>query len=510
MASPTGPPGENEGTVRADRSTPRAGGAGAGSPVPCPELTGAVLPSETAEGYRRWAPDVAGVLARYFEGLGDRPVAAPLDPGWLLDRLPARPPGKAEPMSDVLADVERLILPFLVGWQSPSFFGFFPANAAWPAALADLLSSGLGQQGMLWATSPAATELEMRMLDWVAELVGLPDRFRHGSRGPGGGVIQDSASSGTLVALLAARERAGGRDELHRQVVYTSREAHSSVVKGARIAGFREAHIRQVPVDPSSLAMRVDDLERSVAEDVAGGLVPAAVVATVGTTSTMAVDPVAAIAEVAGAHGAWVHVDAAMAGAATLCEEHRGLLDGLGSVDSYLFNPHKWWGVTFDCSTMWVADRAPLVEALSITPAYLRNEASESGDVVDFRDWQVPLGRRFRSLKLWFVLRALGPERLRDIIRGHVAAAEWLAERVAASTDWELAAPPNLDLVCIRHRSGGARTREVLDGINASGRALLTSTEVGGETVVRVSVGSLSTTSADVERLWALLADRSV
>jgi aromatic-L-amino-acid decarboxylase len=441
----------------------------------------------------------------YYEGLEGRPVGPAVAPGWLLGRLPASPPASAEDLAQVLADLEELVVPALVSWQSPAFHGYFPANTSWPAALADLVSSGLGQQGMLWATSPAVTELEMRMLDWVAELCGLPDRFRHDHPGPGGGVIQDSASSATLVALLAARERAGGRDELHRQVVYTSTQAHSSVVKGARIAGFREANIRRIEVDGDTSAMRVDELERSLAEDLSAGLLPAAVVATVGTTSTMAVDPVARIVEVAAPAGAWVHVDAAMAGGAAICEEHRDLLDGLESVDSYLFNPHKWWGVTFDCTTMWVADREPMVAALSITPAYLRNDASESGEVVDFRDWQVPLGRRFRSLKLWFVLRAIGAEAIRAMIRHQVAMADRFAHQVAASGDWELAAPVRLNLVCLRHRGGDEPTWSAMERVNASGKALLTPTELDGRAVIRVSIGSPGTTEPDLQRLWDLL-----
>ena len=475
---------------KADRGDPAA-----------PELAAEAM----AEGFRQWAPAVAEVLARYYEGLDERPVGASVPPGWLLERLPGSPPSQAEDLGQVLADLERLVLPALVSWQSPGFHAFFPANTSWPAALADLVSSGLGQQGMLWATSPAVTELEMRMLDWVAELCGLPERFRHDRAGPGGGVIQDSASSATLVALLAARERAGGREELHRQVVYTSTQAHSSVVKGARVAGFREGHIRRLEVDPDTLALRVERLERAVAEDLGAGLLPAAVVATVGTTSTMAVDPVREIARIAGAADAWVHVDAAMAGAATICVEHGDLLDGLDAVDSYLFNPHKWWGVTFDCTTMWVADRDPVVAALSISPAYLRNEASESGAVVDFRDWQVPLGRRFRSLKLWFVLRAIGAPALREMIRSQVAMAGRFADLVVDSADWVLAARPRLNLVCLRHREGDAATRAALERVNASGLALLTPTEVGERVVIRVSVGSPGTTEADLLRLWDLL-----
>lgn len=468
-------------------------------------LDGSALdPATAAEAYRSWAPQVAEALAGYLGRLDSLPVGPSVEPGWLLDRLPPHPPTRPEPFDHVLADLEELIEPALVNWQSPGFHAYFPANTSWPAALADLVSTGLGQQGMLWATSPAATELEMRMLDWVAELCGLPAMFRHDDAGPGGGVIQDSASSGTLVALLAARERAGGRDELHRLVVYASGEAHSSVVKGARIAGFRDDHIREVAVD-GSLALRPDALAGAMAADAAAGLVPAAAVATVGTTSTMAVDPVRAVAEVGAAHGAWVHVDAAMAGGAVICAEHRGLLDGTELVDSYLFNPHKWWGIAFDCTAMYVADRAPLLDALAITPPYLRNEASDRGAVVDFRDWQVPLGRRFRSLKIWFVLRAIGADAIRAMVRAHVADAGWLVEQVEASDGWELAAPPVLNLVCVRHREGDAATRRVLERVNASGRALLTPTLVDGATVIRCSIGAPGTARSDVERLWALL-----
>ena len=481
----------------------RPDGDGTGGTGPAGAHPGGTGPGAAAA-YRTWGPEVAEVLARYATGLVDRPVGPSVEPGWLLDRLPRHPPDGPEPMDRVLHDVGELILPAMVHWQSPAFHAYFPANTSWPAALADFLAAGLGQQGMLWATSPAATELEMRMLDWVAELCGLPARFRHDDPGPGGGVIQDSASSGTLVALLAARERAGGREELHRQVVYASGEAHSSVVKGARIAGFREDLIRRVPTD-GDLALDPRALAAMLADDVAAGLLPVAAVATVGTTSTMAVDPVRAMAEVCAPARAWVHVDAAMAGAATICGEHRDLLDGVDLVDSYLFNPHKWWGVTFDCTTMWVADRGPLLDALAITPAYLRNEASEQGSVVDFRDWQVPLGRRFRSLKLWFVLRATGVAALAAMVRSHVAEAGWLAERVAETDRWELAAPPRLNLVCVRHAGGDAATREAAARINESGRALVNVTEVDGAAAIRLSVGSPATAHVDVEALWSLL-----
>jgi aromatic-L-amino-acid decarboxylase len=262
--------------------------------------------------------------------------------------------------------------------------------------------------------------------------------------------------------------------------------------------------------------MSTRDLATMIEADLADGLVPTAVVATIGTTSTMALDPVAAVAEqlddIFGSPGSpgspgrpWLHVDAAMAGAATICEEHRGLLDGVERVDSYLFNPHKWWGITFDCTTMWVADRAWVRDALSIMPPYLRNEASDAGAVVDFRDWQVPLGRRFRSLKIWFVLRAIGADAIAAMIRHHCAEADWLARRVEESPDWELAAPPRLNLVCVRHREGSEATRRVAEHINDSGLALVTVTEVDGDAVLRLSVGSASVTHDDVVALWDLV-----
>lgn len=497
-----------------------------------------------SDAYRRWSADVATVLIDYLEGIGDRPVGPAVAPGWLLERLPDHPPVEPEDFDVVLRDVTEVIRPALVNWQAPGFHGYFPANTSWPAAFADFLAAGLGQQGMVWATSPAATELEMRMLDWVAELCGLPEHFYHSHPGPGGGVIQDSASSGTLVALLAARERAGGREQLGRQVIYHSAEAHSSVIKGARIAGFREEHIRAVSTD-EALAMSTRDLAMMIEADLADGLVPTAVVATVGTTSTMALDPVPAVVgqldEIFGSPGSpdgsgaapggtdggragvgdpmdpgtatmaalpgrpWLHVDAAMAGGATICEEHRGLLDGVDRVDSYLFNPHKWWGITFDCTTMWVADRAAVSDALSIMPPYLRNEASDAGAVVDFRDWQVPLGRRFRSLKIWFVLRAIGADAIATMVRHHCAEADWLADRVEESPEWDLAAPPCLNLVCVRHRDGSEATRSVAARLNDSSRALVTVTEVDGEAVLRLSVGSASVTHDDVVALWNLV-----
>lgn len=457
----------------------------------------------TADEFRRAGYALVDWIADYYERVGDLPVLSQVAPGDIVGSLPASPPEHGEPFEAILADVERVVLPGITHWQSPSFFGYFPANASPPAILGELLSAGLGAQGMLWATSPALTELEMVVLDWLVELCGLPERFR--TTGPGGGVIQDSASSATLCALLAARERAGGVGALDRLVAYASDQAHSSVEKGARIAGLR--HLRLVPSD-GAYAMRVDELAAQMAADAAAGLVPCFVAATVGTTSSGAIDPVAAIAEVASAHGAWVHVDAAYAGSAAVCAEHRDeLLDGFDRIDSYVFNPHKWLLTNFDCSAFFVADRRPLVDALSILPEYLRNAATEAGAVIDYRDWQVPLGRRFRALKLWFVLRSYGADGLRRHIRHHVALARDLAERIERAPGFELAAPPRLGLVCFRVDGGDDANQRVLDAVNATGRVYLTHTRLDGRLTLRFAIGGTRTEARHVDAAWHVLRE---
>ncbi|MDE0894943.1 MAG: pyridoxal-dependent decarboxylase, partial [Acidimicrobiales bacterium] len=404
----------------------------------------------------------------------------------------------------LLADVDSLIAPAVTQWQHPGFYGYFPANSSPPAVLGELVSAGLGVQGMLWSTSPACTELETHVLDWLAEACGLPERFR--SDGPGGGVIQDSASSASLCAVLAARDRSGGSDVLPDLRVYTSSQAHSSIEKDVLVAGFGRHQLRVVPVD-GDYAMDADALASMVAADVSEGLVPCLVVATVGTTSSGAVDPVARIAEVACSVGAWVHVDSAWAGSATVCPEHRDLLDGLDRVDSYAFNPHKWLLTNFDCSAFYVADAAPLAASLSIVPEYLRNAASDSGEVVDYRDWQVPLGRRFRALKLWFVMRSYGTDGLRAHIRAHVAAAATLADRVRANPRLEMAAPLSLGLVCLRHLDGDEASERLLADVNSTGEAFLTHTKLDDRFVLRVAVGGTWTTAVHVDRLADLFDD---
>ena len=471
----------------------------------------------TPDEFRRSGHEIIERIARYMEEVERYPVLSQAEPGSVRARLPVAAPEQGEPFEELLRDVDEIIVPGLTHWQSPNFYAFFPANASGPSILGDLLSSGFGVQGMLWATSPACTELETHVLDWLLDLLGLPEGFR--SSTAGGGVIQDSASSSTLTALIAARERASGGAtndggvghgptgaSSQRLTVYTSRHAHSSIEKGVKIAGLGRDNLRLVDAD-ERYAMRVDALEAAIAADRAAGAVPAMVCATVGTTSSCAVDPVRAIGEVCRRENIWLHVDAAHAGSATVCPEHRGLIDGLELADSYTFNPHKWLLTNFDCSCFWVVDRAALIEALSVIPEYLRNRASESGAVIDYRDWQVPLGRRFRALKLWFVIRHYGAEGLRAHVRHCIALAEWFAAQVEASEEFELAAPVSVGLVCFRHSAGDAFTETLMNRLNRSGALYLTHTILDDQLVLRLAIGALATRREHVEGAWARITD---
>jgi aromatic-L-amino-acid decarboxylase len=453
--------------------------------------------------FRRHGRAVVDWIADYMDRVEELPVLSQVAPGDIRAALPASPPDAGEPFEQMLTDVDEILLPGVTHWQSPNFFGYFPANTSGPSILGELLSAGLGVQGMLWSTSPACTELETHVLDWMAELLDLPARFR--SDGAGGGVIQDSASSATLCALLAARHRAAAQDSAG-LTVYASEQAHSSVEKAARIAGLAHTAVRLVPTD-DAYAMDVDSLAKMVDADVAGGRVPCLVVATVGTTGSNAIDPVAAIGALCRERGIWLHVDAAMSGTAAVCPEFRWIHDGLELADSYCFNPHKWMFTNFDCDCFYVADREPLIQALSILPEYLRNSASASGAVIDYRDWQIPLGRRFRAIKLWFVIRHYGADGLRRHVREHVALAQELAEWIAADPDWELAVEAPLNLVCIRHRGGDEVTEATLQRVNATGRMFVTHTRLNGRYVIRFSVGQTHTERRHVQDAWQLLRE---
>jgi aromatic-L-amino-acid decarboxylase len=456
------------------------------------------------EEFRRWGHAMVDWLAAYQERVESMPVQCPVKPGQIRASLPAQPPLHGEPFETILADVERLILPGITHWQSPNFFAFFPANNSGPSILGELLSAGLGVQGMLWATSPACTELETLMLDWMADMAGLPARFKSGARG--GGVIQDSASSAVLCALLAARERATGFQTNEtgctgRLVAYTSPHAHSSVEKAVKIAGLGRGNLRFIEAD-DHCAMRPEALARQIARDRQAGLLPCFVSATAGTTSSNGFDPLPDLGRICREHNLWLHVDGAMAGAAALCPEFRHLFEGLELADSYAFNPHKWMFTNFDCDCFYVADRAALIKTLSVLPEYLRNQATDSGAVIDYRDWQVPLGRRFRALKLWFVIRHYGLQGLQYHIRRHVELARQFASWVAASPDFQLLAPAPLNLVCFAHRAGDEFNRLLLDRLNAEGRLYMTHTVLNGRYTLRFCVGQTHTEAAHVRGAW--------
>lgn len=462
----------------------------------------------TPEELRRYGHAVVDWVADYWAGVHELPVQPPVRPGEIADRLPKSAPEHGEKFDEILADLDRVVLPGVTNWQHPSFFAYFPANASGPSILGDLVSAGLGVQGMMWATSPAGTEIETVVLDWLADLLDLPAAFR--SSGTGGGVIQDSASSAALVATLVALYRASGgawRDEGVRQryTVYTSTQAHSSVQKAARLAGIGDGNVRLIDVDPESLAMNPDALRATIEADLAAGAVPTLVVATIGTTSTTAVDPVPAIGAIAREFGLWLHIDAAYAGATAVCPELRWAHAGVEYADSYCMDPHKWLLTGFDCDAFWVADRAELIQALSVLPEYLRNAATASGAVIDYRDWQVPLGRRFRALKLWFVLRWYGAEGLRAHIRSGVEMGQRLAGWIAEDERFAIVAPYPFSLVCFRLTAGDEASEDLLERLNASGAVLLSHTRVYGRYTLRFAVGAPLTEPRHVEQAWALI-----
>jgi len=466
----------------------------------------------TPDEFRRHGRAVVDWIADYMERVESFPVVSRVAPGEIRSKLPAAPPSAGEPFDRMLDDVDRLILPGITHWQSPNFFAYFPSNNSGPSILGELLSAGLGVQGMLWATSPACTELETHVLDWLVAMLGLPAKFR--SDGAGGGVIQDTASSASLCALLAARERATGfaaneRGADGRLTAYASTQAHSSIEKAMKVAGLGRENLKLIGVD-EKFAMRPDALARAIAEDRRAGKTPAFVCATVGTTSSNAIDPVAEIGQICREVGVWLHVDAAMSGTAALCPEFRWIQEGVESADSYCFNPHKWMFTNFDCDAFWVADRETLVRTLSVLPEYLRNQATESGAVIDYRDWHIPLGRRFRALKLWFVIRHYGVEGLQRHVRRHVELAQELRSWVEKSDRFELAAPTPLNLVCFRHVGGDAINRQLLEALNASGKLYLTHTTLADRYTLRMSIGQSGTEERHVAAAWQAIEEMAV
>ncbi len=448
-------------------------------------------------------------IADYRQGLPARPVMARVEPGAVRAAFPGAPPDQPEGFAAVFDDLEQTLVPGLAHWQHPSFFGYFPANAPLASVLGDLLSSGLGVLGLSWQSSPALTELEEVVLDWARQLVGLSEGWT--------GVIQDTASTSTLVALICARERSTGyglaRGGLQAEgrplVVYASDQGHSSVDKAALLAGFGRDNLRSVATDGDH-ALNPDALDEAIRRDLGAGDRPCAVVATTGTTASTAIDPIGAIARVAREHGAWLHVDAAMAGSAMILPECRGLWDGIEGADSLVLNAHKWLGAAFDCSLYYVQDPEHLIRVMSTNPSFLQSSAD--GRVKNFRDWGIPLGRRFRALKLWCLLRAEGVAGLQARLRRDLANARWLAGAVGSTPSWRVLAPVPLQTVCVRHEPPGLEgdaldrhTRAWAERVNRSGEAYLTPATLDGRWMVRVSIGAEATEREHVEALWALM-----
>jgi aromatic-L-amino-acid decarboxylase len=460
----------------------------------------------TPEEFRKYGHAVVDWIADYRTRLEQRPVMARTAPGEVKALLPASPPQTPEVFDAILADLDRVVLPGLSLWQHPRFFGYFPANATLASVLGDYVSTGLGIIGLAWQSSPALTEVEEVVTDWLRQMVGLSSAWN--------GVIQDTASTSTLVALLSARERAsnyslargGLQGEDRPLVIYACAHSHSSVDKAALLAGFGRTNIRLVAHD-ERYAMRADALDEAIRADLAAGKVPCAVVATTGTTTTTAVDPVGAIAKVAAAHGVWLHVDAAMAGSAMILPECRWMWDGIEGADSIVLNPHKWLGSVFDCSVYYVRDPQHLVRVMSTNPSYLQSSAD--GQVKNYRDWGLPLGRRFRALKLWFLIREQGVTGLQARLRRDLANAQWLAEQVKATPQWRVLAPAALQTVCVRHEPPGLtgealdrHTQGWADRLNRSGLTYLTPAVLDERWMVRVSIGAEATERTHVEQVW--------
>src|SRR5690348_10268502 len=470
------------------------------------------------EEFRAAGHELIDWIADYRARIPERPVQAQVGPGEVAGQLPKNAPEEAEPFARLLADLDAIVVPGVTQVQHPRYFGWFPSNATLSSALGDLASAGLGALGITWQSAPALTEVEEVVVEWLRELTALPQSWR--------GVIQDTASTACLVALLAARERATDYSEVRGGLqaedapltVYTTEHAHSSVLKAVALAGFGRDNLRLIEVNPVTYAMRTEALAAAIEADAAAGHKPAAVVASVGTTGTTAVDPLAQIVPLARQYGMWVHVDTAMAGSALLLPEMRWLVDGVEGADSLTWNPHKWLGTVLDCSLLYVADPSHLIRVMSTNPSYLRSTVD--GEVTQYKDWGIPLGRRFRALKLWFHLRLDGVEAIRARLRRDLDNARWLAEQVSSTPGWRVLAPVNLQTVVLRHEPAGvvsdsgavldaealnAHTLTWVDSVNASGAALVTPSMLDGAWSVRVSIGAETTERSDVEELWRLL-----
>ena len=458
--------------------------------------------------FREQAHHLVDWMADYYEQVRNYPVKSQVQPREILTQLPATPPSGAEQFEQIFADFERIIMPGMTHWQHPSFFGYFPANSSMPSVLAEMLTATLGTQCMIWQTSPAAAELEERMMQWLGQMLGLPEGFE--------GVIQDTASTATLCSILTAREKDSsfqinerGFDNT-KYTLYCSTETHSSIEKAVKIAGLGRASLRKIPVD-DTFAMIPAELERAIAQDQASGYVPLCVVATIGTTGSTAIDPIRAIGEICRRQHVWLHVDAAYAGTALLLPEMRWMADGLEYADTFVFNPHKWMLTNFDCTAYYVRDKVALIRTFEILPEYLKT--AEGDRVNNYRDWGIPLGRRFRALKLWFVIRTYGVEGLQSIIRTQLEYTKMILREIEMSSDFELLAPAPLSLICFWYHPKGLDDPQELNEINellmnrlnATGKLFLTHTKLRGAFTLRMVIAQTQVTEADVRAAWELI-----
>lgn len=461
--------------------------------------------------FRKYAHNLVDWMADYLDEVESYPVKAQTKPGDIIDQLPEHPPKQGESFDAIFRDFQSIIIPGITHWQHPKFFAYFPANSSRISVLGEMLTATLGAQCMSWATSPAATELEERVMAWLREMIGLPDTFT--------GVIQDTASTATICALLTAREKKSGfainKKGLHTQhkyVVYCSSEGHSSIEKAVKVIGLGSDNLRKIPVD-DTYAIATGRLHNQIDDDIEKGYIPLAVVAALGTTGSTAIDPLKKLGDITTRYNLWLHVDAAYAGTALLLPEYRWMIDGIRNVDSFVLNPHKWMFTNFDCSAYYVRDVEALVKTFEILPEYLKT--NEGKPVKNYRDWGLQLGRRFRALKLWFVIRNYGIEGLQNIIRNHISMAQELARTIDNSNEFELMAPVPLNTICFRYRPPGFDDREtvnrmnedLLEHLNASGKLFVTHTRLDGEYAIRMVIGQTEVGKRHLEEAWELICE---
>ena len=462
----------------------------------------------TSDEFRKHAHELVEWMARYMENVESYPVKSSVKPGKIFSQIPDAPPAVPQPFSELMNDFEEIIMPGITHWQSPNFFAYFPANTSPPSILAEMLTSTLAPQCMMWETSPAAAELEEKMMIWLRDLIDLPPEFE--------GVIQDTASTATLAAIITAREKCTdftiNEEGFHHKPflkVYCSQQSHSSVEKAVKIAGIGRRNLVKIPVRPD-FSMDADKLGEAIIEDKKNGHLPCCVIATLGTTGSASVDALREIGEICRENGTWLHVDAAMGGTALILPEFQWMLNGKEYIDSFVFNPHKWMFTNFDCSAFFTRDSGSLIRTFEILPEYLKTRTR--GQVNDYRDWGIPLGRRFRALKLWSVIRSYGTKGLQEKIRYHISLASRLKEMIAAEPDFELLAPVSLNVVCFRYSPSEVaeeslnRINETLNhNLNDSGKIYLSHTSLNGKYTLRMVTGQTNVTLEHVEKAWDLI-----